>query len=84
MHRARELRVPQRDYTARGADPILRSGLYIIRRSTSTSEEKTYVVYWPEDETWNDEAGLTVQRNRITFMRYDSVLRYLLFKNSVT
>lgn len=76
--------VPQRDYTAKGADSILRSGLYIIRTSSSTSEEQTYVVYWPEDETWDDKAGLTVQRNRVTFMRYGLVLRYLLFTNSMT
>ena len=84
MYRARELLIPQRDYAARGAEPILRSGLYIIRALTSPSEERTYVVYWPEDETWDDEAALTVQRNRVTFMRYVSVPRHILFNNRVT
>ncbi|KAF8270136.1 hypothetical protein EI94DRAFT_831095 [Lactarius quietus] len=70
---ARRLLAPQRDYTARGADPILRSGLYIMRAFTSTEEEQTYVLYWPEDTTWDDNAVSTVQRNRVTFMRYGSV-----------
>jgi len=38
----------------------------------STSEEQAYVVYWPEDATWDDRAASPVQRNRdrVTFMRY--------------
>ncbi|KAI9462918.1 hypothetical protein BJY52DRAFT_1221931 [Lactarius psammicola] len=67
---ARELLVPQRDYAAKGAGPILRSGLYIIRTFTSTEGEQTYVLYWPEDTTWDDNAVSTVQRSRVTFMRY--------------
>ncbi|KAI9450278.1 hypothetical protein BJY52DRAFT_1215556, partial [Lactarius psammicola] len=67
---ARELLVLRRDYAASGADPILRSGLYIIRTFTSRAEEQIYVLYWPEDTTWDDNAVSTVQRNRITFMRY--------------
>ncbi|KAN0134234.1 hypothetical protein V8E53_008006 [Lactarius tabidus] len=67
---ARALLVPQGDYIARGTDPILRSGLYIMRTFISTSEEQTYVFYWPEDTTWDDGAVSTVQRNRVLFMRY--------------
>jgi hypothetical protein len=78
VHRARRLLVPQRAYTARGADPILRSGLYIIRTFTSTVEEQIYVLYWPEDATWDDNAASTAQRNRVTFMRYGSNLCDLL------
>jgi hypothetical protein len=55
-----------------------------MRTLTSTSEEQTYVLYWPEDTTWEDNAISTVQRNRVTFMRYESVLCNPLFKNSVT
>ncbi|SRR6266702_1556521 len=84
IHRARQLLVPQCAYTTRGADPILRSGLYIIRTFTSTAEEQTYVLYWPEDTTWDDNAVSTVQRNRVTFMRCGSVSRHLLFQNNVT
>ncbi|KAH9171607.1 hypothetical protein EDB89DRAFT_1906886 [Lactarius sanguifluus] len=67
---APELLVPQRAYRARGAEPILRSGLYIIRTFPSTAEERTYVLYWPEDTTWDDDAISTVQCNRVMFMRY--------------
>ncbi|KAH8980307.1 hypothetical protein EDB92DRAFT_1937150 [Lactarius akahatsu] len=34
------------------------------------AQEQTYVLYWPEDTTWDDNAVSTVQRNRVTFMRY--------------
>ncbi|KAH9039451.1 hypothetical protein EDB83DRAFT_2411806, partial [Lactarius deliciosus] len=67
---APELLVPQRAYRARGAEPILRSGLYIVRTFTSTADERTYVLYWPEDTTWDDDAVSTVQCNRVMFMRY--------------
>ena len=57
------------------AEPILRSGLYVVRSFVSSTEEQAYVLYWPEDTTWNDQAFSTVQRNRVTFMRYDWLLR---------
>ena len=63
--------MPQDEITARGAAPILRSGLYAVRSFVSTAEEQAYVLYWPEDTTWNDQAASTVQRNRVTFMRYE-------------
>ncbi|KAI9450271.1 hypothetical protein BJY52DRAFT_1227294 [Lactarius psammicola] len=59
---------------ARSSEPVLRSGLYIVRSFLSTSEEQAYVVYWPEDTTWDDRAASPVQRNRVTFMRYLSKL----------
>ena len=61
--------MPQNSYTAMGAEPILRSGLYVVRSFISPAEEQAYVLYWPEDNTWNDQAVSTVQRNRVTFMR---------------
>jgi hypothetical protein len=51
------------------SEPGLRSGLYAIRSLVSTSEEQVYVVYWPEETTWDDHASSSVQRNRATFMR---------------
>jgi hypothetical protein len=66
--------VPQNGYMAMGADPILRSGLYIVRSFVSAAEEQAYVLYWPEDTTWNDRAVSTVQRNRVIFMRYGRFL----------
>ncbi|KAF8491332.1 hypothetical protein F5888DRAFT_1057818 [Russula emetica] len=67
---ARKLLTPQNGFNSRGAEPILRSGLYVVRSFVSTAEERAYVLYWPEDTTWNDQAVSTVQRNRVTFMRY--------------
>jgi hypothetical protein len=49
----------------------LRSGLYVVRSFVSTAEEQAYVLYWPEDTTWDDQAISTVQRNRVIFMRYE-------------
>ncbi|KAI9444004.1 hypothetical protein H4582DRAFT_2189914 [Lactarius indigo] len=71
---AHELLVPQNEQAARSSEPVLRSGLYIVRSFLSTSEEQAYVVYWPEDTTWDDRAASSVQRNRVTFMRYLSKL----------
>ena len=44
----------------------LRSGLYMLRRS---DQSLVYVIYWPEDTTWDDDASHSVQKNRVTFMR---------------
>ena len=72
---AGKLLMPQDDFTGGGAEPILRSGLYVVRSFVSSTEEQAYVLYWPEDTTWNDQAFSTVQRNRVTFMRYDCLVR---------
>ncbi|KAI0052043.1 hypothetical protein FA95DRAFT_1618925 [Auriscalpium vulgare] len=61
----------------------LRSGLYIVKHTTSSvASEHTYVLYWPEDTTWDDSAVPSVCRNRVTFMRYltkmcDQILCFL-------
>jgi hypothetical protein len=75
--RARKLLVPERDYIARGAVPILRSGLYVVRTFTSTIKEQVYVLYWPGDTTWDDNAVSTVELIRVTFMRYGSFSRHV-------
>ncbi|KAH9963060.1 hypothetical protein BJV74DRAFT_880022 [Russula compacta] len=50
----------------------LSSGLYIVRANVTADlpDERHYVVYWPEDSTWDDSAASPVRRNRVTFMRY--------------
>ena len=73
--RAEQLLAPQNGFDSKGSDPFLRSGLYVVRSFLSTAEERAYVLYWPEDATWNDQAVSTVQRNRVTFMRYGYSLR---------
>ncbi|KAG1818857.1 hypothetical protein EV424DRAFT_1619340 [Suillus variegatus] len=51
--------------------PSLRSGLYIVRTNCeATSDEQVFVIYWPEDATWDDSAPSSVKRTRVTFMRY--------------
>ncbi|KIM92371.1 hypothetical protein PILCRDRAFT_417 [Piloderma croceum F 1598] len=35
-----------------------------------TADEQLYVLYWPQDTTWDDSALSSVRRNRVTFMRY--------------
>jgi len=56
---------------AKTEKPALRSGLYICRVSESVGAVgKMYVVYWPEESTWDDDASPPVRRNRVTFMRY--------------
>lgn len=66
--------LPRNGLAGGSSEPVLRSGLYIVRSFLSTSEEQAYVVYWPEDTTWDDRAASHIQRNRITFMRYLSKL----------
>ena len=50
---------------------MLRSGLYYLR---SPDSSLIYVVYWPQDTTWDDNAVSAVARNRVTFMRFGSAL----------
>jgi hypothetical protein len=70
-NRAGKLLLPQNRYTTGGGEPLLRSGLYAVRSFVATAEEPAYILYWPEDTTWNDQAVSTVQRNRVMFMRYE-------------
>ena len=70
---AQELLVSRNGEASGSSEPVLRSGLYIVRSFVSTSEEQAYVVYWPEDTTWDDRAASPVQRNRVTFMRYSQI-----------
>ncbi|KAJ7464645.1 hypothetical protein FB451DRAFT_1370363 [Mycena latifolia] len=46
--------------------PHLRSGLYILRaRNTAPAgPQQIFVIYWPENTTWNDDAISSVRRNR--------------------
>ncbi|KAF8548831.1 hypothetical protein OG21DRAFT_1489037, partial [Imleria badia] len=51
--------------------PTLRSGLYIVTTPERTGDtHQIFVVYWPEQTTWDDSAAPSVCRNRVTFMRY--------------
>ncbi|KAG9125289.1 Vacuolar protein sorting-associated protein 13A [Ceratobasidium sp. 392] len=53
----------------------LRSGLYLALQPElglqGTRSKQAYIVYWPEETTWDDQAASSsVRRNRVTFMRY--------------
>ncbi|KAF8967726.1 hypothetical protein BDZ97DRAFT_507114 [Flammula alnicola] len=50
----------------------LQSGLYIARpqHMQGSTASEIFIVYWPEKETWDDNAPSPVRRNRVTFMRY--------------
>ncbi|KAA1477853.1 hypothetical protein DENSPDRAFT_787266 [Dentipellis sp. KUC8613] len=53
------------------SEPTLSSGLYFVKPPEfSDTENKIYVVYWPEPTTWDDAAVSAVARNRVTFIRY--------------
>ncbi|KAJ7117678.1 hypothetical protein C8R44DRAFT_199862 [Mycena epipterygia] len=53
------------------AGPSLRSGLYLLRSfGLEPGKEQIFVIYWPEDTTWDDNAISSISRNRETFMRY--------------
>ena len=73
--------MPLNGQAAGSSGLVLRSGLYIVRSFVSTSDEQAYVVYWPEDTTWDDHAASSVQRNRVTFMRYSQPPHCLLSLN---
>ncbi|TDL23180.1 hypothetical protein BD410DRAFT_721351 [Rickenella mellea] len=59
-----------RDTASGISKPDLRPGLYALFCPHQGQERKVYVVFWPEDTTWNDDAVSTVTKNRINFMRY--------------
>ena len=65
--RAMSLLAASDDENSRATLP---SGLYIVKaNATDLIDERHYVIYWPEDTTWNDSATSSVRRNRVTFMR---------------
>ncbi|KAG8897412.1 hypothetical protein FRC00_004306, partial [Tulasnella sp. 408] len=54
--------------------PSLRSGIYVLSPPAAddylTEPLVRYVIYWPEETTWNDDATGSVRINRVMFMRY--------------
>jgi hypothetical protein len=60
--------------------PTLSTGLYIVRANTTDlANERHYVIYWPEDTTWDDSAASSVCRNRVAFMRSVVFTYHFLF-----
>ncbi|KAF8552259.1 hypothetical protein OG21DRAFT_1416462 [Imleria badia] len=73
-----------------GTQPALRSGLYIISTPEQAGNSyQTFILYWPEQTTWDDSAASSVRRNRTTFMRYltkmcDQVVSLISSKHAQT
>ena len=56
--------------TEYGLRPTLSSGLYVVAAGqVDPTQEHHYVIYWPEESTWDDSATSSVFRNRVIFMR---------------
>ncbi|CAE6481643.1 unnamed protein product [Rhizoctonia solani] len=55
------------------ANAALSSGLYLALdpKHGAQSSNEAYIIYWPEDTTWDDQAASpSVRHNRVTFMHY--------------
>ncbi|KAG9001403.1 hypothetical protein FRB90_011631, partial [Tulasnella sp. 427] len=54
--------------------PVLRSGIYVLDPPNSDRDGSNpptrYVIYWPENTTWEAQSSGSVRKNRVTFMRY--------------
>lgn len=53
--------------------PRLRSGLYLFACNLEDAQPPPpafYIIYWPEETTWDDSADDRIRRNCVTFMRY--------------
>jgi hypothetical protein len=66
--RAQKLLAAKDDFSGT-SNPTLRSGLYIVRSFNTNDDGQLFVLYWPQETTWNDSAVSSVRRNRVTFIR---------------
>jgi hypothetical protein len=61
--------------------PALSSGLYVVAAGqVDPAQGHYYVIYWPEESTWDESAASSVCRNRVMFMRYGFEDRPTLFE----
>ncbi|KAF8289765.1 hypothetical protein DL93DRAFT_2069130 [Clavulina sp. PMI_390] len=53
-------------------ETCLKSGIYIIPTLLTSAPNaiESLVLFWPEPSTWDDDCAPSVERNRVTFMRY--------------
>jgi hypothetical protein len=68
MGRSKKLLAVTDEYSG-ASMPTLRSGLYIVRSFNAKKDGELFVLYWPQETTWDDTATSSVQRNRVTFIR---------------
>ena len=51
--------------------PTLHSGLYIVTTQGQTGvDHQIFILYWPEQTTWDDSTAASIHCNLITFMRF--------------
>jgi hypothetical protein len=50
----------------------LKSGLYALTQPNKgpNADISLYIIFWPEDTSWDDDASPSVVKNRLTFMRF--------------
>jgi hypothetical protein len=62
-------------------DAGLKSGLYALipPDNESNSDMSLYLIFWPEDTTWDDDAPFSVSKNRVTFMQSVSQRVYTIY-----
>ncbi|KIM19860.1 hypothetical protein M408DRAFT_172603 [Serendipita vermifera MAFF 305830] len=65
----RSLMLRRRDESSGVTCPTLRPGLYLLS-PLSDNTGMVYIIFWPEDGTWQDGVISSVSRNRVTFMRF--------------
>ena len=53
--------------------PHLRSGLYVLTFQKVENEQRLFVIFWPENTTWDGDVSSAVRRNRTAFMRYEEL-----------
>lgn len=56
----------------RTRETSLKPGIYIIPQEDTAfpGQYDATVMFWPEPTTWNDDCLPSVERNRVTFMRW--------------
>jgi hypothetical protein len=50
----------------------LKSGLYALTQPNKgpNTDISLYIIFWPENTSWDDDASPSVVKNRLTFMRF--------------
>ncbi|KAF9231331.1 hypothetical protein BU15DRAFT_68421 [Melanogaster broomeanus] len=65
--------------------PTLRSGLYIISNiEQAGNTRQTFLLYWPEEGTWDDSAASSVRRNPYLMKMCDQVVALISSEHAQT
>ncbi|CAG8580452.1 9136_t:CDS:10, partial [Acaulospora colombiana] len=58
-----------RDESSGITRPVLSTGIYLLD-GRHIKDDLSFIIFWPEDDIWDDEAELEASDNRTIFMRY--------------